>query len=74
MMDSFGVVKKKPIHEKNVESFQIKKKSLVIVYELFLYGAVESLDVGVHLGSLRVCAVVRDLEFEEPFCKVFLEF
>ena len=73
IMYPFGVVPDKPVHEFGIEGIAIKQKSFVIVEELFLDGAIESLYMSIHLGSLGIGMVVRDLEFKKLGGKVFLK-
>lgn len=43
----------------------------MIVQKLFLDGAVESFNVGIHLGCLGVSVIVGDLQFEQFNGEVF---
>ena len=73
-MDSLGVVPDEVVHESDVEAIAIKQESFVIVQKLFLQGAVESLHVGIHLGSSGIGVVVSDLEFKKLGYEVFFKF
>ena len=72
-MDPLGVVEEEPVHELLVESGEVEEERVVVVDEFVLNGAVEALDVGIHLRGLRICVIVGDLEVEESFGEVFLE-
>ena len=73
MVDALGVVEEEPVHELLVEAREIEEEGVMVVDELILDGAVEALDVGVHLGCPRVRVVVGDLELKETVSEVLLE-
>ena len=72
MVHTFGVVEEKPVHELLVEAVHVEEQHVVVIHEIFLDRPVEPLDVCVHLGSLRVRVVVRDLQLEETLGEVLL--
>ena len=73
MVYTLRVVEEKPVHELLVKTIHVQKQCIVVVDEVFLDGAIESLDVGVHLRRLRIGVVVGDLEFEKTGSEVLLE-
>ena len=54
VVHTLGVVEEKPVHELFIEAVHVEEQCIVVVHEIFLDRPVEPLDVGIHLGSLRV--------------------
>ena len=73
-MRTFAVVPHKPIHENDIELFWLQKLMSMEIHKLFLNRSVESLTMGVHFRGSRIGVVMREMEFLQCFCKVFLEF
>jgi len=73
VVDPFGVVEEEPIHETFVEAGKVEEEYVVVVDEVLLDGAVEALDVSIHLRRLGVGVVVGDLELQQSLGEEFLE-
>src|SRR3989344_4863642 len=61
-MNPLGVVKNEIVHQKAIEFFRIKQKVGMIIDKLLLERSIESLNVSIHLGSLRVGMVVNEMK------------
>ena len=73
-MNPLGVVKNEIVHQKAIEFFRIKQKVGMIIDKLLLERSIESLNVSIHLGSLRVGMVVNEMKLFQSSGKMFLEF
>jgi hypothetical protein len=71
---SLGVKEDEVVHQLPVKFLRIKEKVGVKINEFSLNGFVKAFDMGVHLGSARICVVVNEMKFEKSGSKMFLEF
>ncbi len=69
-MHALGVVPNKVVNEFEVEADWREEFGNVIIDKLILDGAVESLEVRIHLRRLGICMVMRKMQSLQFFLKM----
>lgn len=73
-MDLVSIVPDKPINKLVVENLWRLQIRNMIIHKFFLNRAIETLTMGVHLGSLGVGMVMNQMQAPQFFVKILHKF